>query len=318
MGRTLETLKLGEGRRIPQIVSKPAETAPVQDCVVDWEIGAEVPFVEVGGPGKKVELSPGLMKHAAQVIPKPPHLSVETPAIVVPKPQAVNLVEAKPMTAAFAPWPNVIAAPSCVSTDIIAYHQPDHVASKEYAGLLDAMCRGLKGEKANVLMLVGMKAHVGASTVLLNLAVCAALQRKARVIVVDANAPKASLAQRLGQPGAAGLAEILDGSLSLEQAVVKTGIGALHLLAAGTPGKRPVTADAMGWLHACLRERYDFIFVDAPAFQDPGLALHVPNADGVYLVLPQGESSPLDKVVAPSIARMGGRLSGLIHTHFAV
>ncbi len=59
MGRMLETFKLGEGRRAPLAISKPPDAMPVQDCVVDWEIGAEVPYVEVGGPGKKVELSPG-------------------------------------------------------------------------------------------------------------------------------------------------------------------------------------------------------------------------------------------------------------------
>jgi len=69
MGKMLETLKAGEGRRALLAISKPADGAPVQDCVADWEIGAEVPFVEVGGPGKKVELSPGLMKHPALAAP---------------------------------------------------------------------------------------------------------------------------------------------------------------------------------------------------------------------------------------------------------
>ena len=73
MGRMLETFKLGEGRRSPLALSKPADAAPAQDCVVDWEIGAEVPFVEVGGPNKKIELSPGLLQHPAQVTPQPLH-----------------------------------------------------------------------------------------------------------------------------------------------------------------------------------------------------------------------------------------------------
>src|ERR1017187_8636547 len=105
MGRMLETMKLGEGRRVPLAISKPAEGTPVQDCVVDWEIGEEVPYVEVGGPGKKVELSPGLLKHAPKAAPQPPHLTVES-APIAAKPKAVNLTETKPMTAAFEPWPS--------------------------------------------------------------------------------------------------------------------------------------------------------------------------------------------------------------------
>src|SRR5439155_25880559 len=101
MGRMLDTLKLGEGRRGPLPVAKPGDAAPAQDCVVDWEISEEVPFVEVGGPNKKVELSPGLMmKHPPQALPQAPHLPLEPS-----KPQAFKLTETKPMTAAFEAWP---------------------------------------------------------------------------------------------------------------------------------------------------------------------------------------------------------------------
>jgi Mrp family chromosome partitioning ATPase len=305
MGRMLDTMKLGEGRR-PLAIGTPVDGAPVQDCVVDWEIGEEVPYVEVGGPNKKVELSPGLLKHPAQAALQPPHGPIESVAVA----KAVNLIEPRPMTAVFAPWPAPIATPT-VSPEIIAFHQPDHATSKEYAALLAMIRRGLKVDGANVLLLLGARAHVGTTTVLLNLAVTAAMQ-DARVIVVDANATRASLAQRLGQSGITGLAEVLDGSLALEQAVLKTGIGSLYLLPAGASNKGALTNKAMSWLATWLRERYDLIFIDGPTIEEA--AAHVPQADGIYVVLPQGESLP--KGVAQAVSRMGGRLCGLIHTHF--
>ena len=309
MGRMLETMKLGE-RRTPLAINKPVDDAPVQDCVVDWEIGEEVPYVEVGGPNKKVELSPGLLQHPAQAVPRPPHLSIEpAPPQTVTKPKVVNLTETKPMTAVFAPWPTPLA----VSAEVIAYHQPNHATSKEYAGLFAAMRRGQKAEAANVLLLLGLKPHVGASTVLLNLAVTAALQ-DLRVIVVDANPQHASLARCLGHDSAKGLVEVLDGTLALDQAVVKTSIGSLHLLPAGAPSQCPLTGEAMSWLVAWLRERYDLILIDGPTIADA--AAQVPYADGIYLVMPQGESLP--KSAAHSVSHMGGRLCGLIHTHFDV
>jgi Mrp family chromosome partitioning ATPase len=308
MGRMLETMKLGDGRRSTLAISKPVDGAPVQDCVVDWEIGEEVPFVEVGGPNKKIELSPGLLKHPAQTTPQAPHLPIET--AVAPKAKTVNLTEPRPMTAVFAPWPAPAPMPT-VSPEIIAYHQPDHATSKEYAALLSMMRRGLKVDDANVLLLLGARAHVGTTTVLLNLAVTAA-HEEARVIVVDANPARASLAQCLGQSASGGLAEVLDGSLALEKAVLKTGIGSLHLLPAGASAKGALTNKAMSWLAMWLRERYDLIFIDGPTIEDA--ASHVPQADGIYLVLPQGESLP--KGVAEAVNRMGGRLCGLIHTHF--
>ena len=46
------------------------------------------------------------------------------------------------------------------------------------------------------------------------------------------------------------------------------------------------------------------------------ITLLIPHADDVYLVLPQGEAPTLGKSAAQTVARAGGRLSGLIHTHF--
>lgn len=317
MGRMLETFKLGEGRRTPLALSKPADAAPAQDCVVDWEIGAEVPFVEVGGPNKKMEVSSGLIQHPPQTTPQAPHLPLETAPAVL-QPSLVKLTEAKPMTAAFEPWPGVAPAPALISPEIIAFHQPDHAASKEYAVLLNSLRGNLKAEAASVLLLIGMKPNVGTSVVLLNLAVTAAVKQGLRTVIVDASGHGDRLARRLGHAGNAGIAEVLDGSLALEQAFVKTCIASLHFLPAGSSSVKPANAESLNWLIACLRQRYDLIFIDGPLLDDANLALHVPRADAVYLVLPQGESASLHKGAAQSISRMGGRLCGLIHTHFEI
>lgn len=313
MGRMLETLKLGEGRRTPLPVSKAADVAPVQDCVVDWEIGAEVPFVEVGGPNKKVELSPGLLKHPPQPVPQAPHLPVET--VPAAKKKVVELTETAPLTAAFEPWPAPTMTTLGISREIVAYHQPEHAASRQYAALLDAMCRGLRADAANVLLLIGLRPEVGACTVLLNLAACAALEQT-RVVVVDAG--QGDLASKLGHAAHASFLEVIAGTAALEQAIVKTGIDRLHLLPIGATDKNPLTSQAMAWLMAWLRERYELIFIAGPMLEDANLALQVPQADGIYLVLPQGEPAAIARGIAPGIARMGGRLSGLIHTHFEV
>jgi Mrp family chromosome partitioning ATPase len=316
MGKMLETLKAGEGRRASLAFSKPADGAPELDCVVDWEIGAEVPFVEVGGPGKKVELSPGLMMHPALAAPQAPHRAVE-PAPMAAKPKTVNLTETKPMTAAFEPWPAAAQTQLGISPEIIAYHQPDHPTSKEYDLLLEKMRGGLAAS-GGVLLLIGLKPRVGTSTVLLNLAVSAAMKQKVRVVVVDAKARHTGLAKRLGQGESAGLMEVMKGTLALEQAIVTTGIAALHLLPAGLAVKmqNPLTSEAMTWLIAWLRERYDLIFVDGPTMEDQDVAAQAPHADAIYLVLPNGDPTPLNKGIAQTFSRLGGRLCGLIHTHF--
>ena len=324
MGRMLETLKLGEGRMAPVAISKP-EAAPVQDCVTDWEIAEEVPYVEVGGPNKKVELSPGLMKHPPQAAPRPPHLPAQPAPVVAPavKPIAVYVTPARPMGVAFEPWPSPMPAPLAVSAEIITYHQPDHATSQAYAALLQTLRAGLKTGGAGVLLLAGLKPKAGTSTVLLNLAVLAAQAQNLRVMLIDGNGQRPALGQRLGLSASAGFMDVIEGAVALEQAIVKTDIAALHLLPTGASSKshRPIGAESMSWLIAWLRERYDLILIDGPSAEDAaGLAVHLPHADGVYLVLPRGATAAGagQEGVAQSLRRMGGRLCGLIHTHFDV
>jgi len=263
MGRMLETLKQGEGRRAMPAIDKTAPETPVQDCVVDWEIGEEVPFVEVGGPNKKVELSPGLMAHPAQVAPQPPH----QPAKVAIKPKAVQFTQTQPMAVAFEAMPTASTQPRDISAEIIAYHQPEHATSKEYAALLDAMLQNLHGNGTNVLLLVGVRPRVGASTVLLNLAAIAGMQKKLRVVLVEASGPHAGLSQLVGQSPRAGLDDVLAGSLGIERALMKTPIDTLQLLPAGDR-QRAFTAEGTAWLCSWLRERYDLILIDGPTLEN--------------------------------------------------
>jgi Mrp family chromosome partitioning ATPase len=309
MGRMLETMKLGQARRVPLAVSKPIDDVPVQDCVTDWEIAEEVPYVEVGGPNKKIESSPGLTRHAAQVAPQPPHLPVE-------KPKAVNLSVVQPTSVAFEPWHEAPPA-AAIRSEIIAHHHPEHPTSKEYESLLEALRGGMKIEAAQVLLLIGLKPNVGASTVLLNLAAIAARKHALRVAVIETDPRLAELAKLLGHRGEAGLHEVMAGTLALEHAVVKTAIPLVHLLPAGKPTKK-LAIGAMTWLIAWLRERFDVILLECPSVEtSPDVAIQVAHADAVYLVLPHGEPAAVGQHVAQSISGMGGRLCGLIHTHFA-
>lgn len=309
MGRMLETMKLGQGRHVPLAISKPADELPVQECVTDWEIAEEVPYVEVGGPNKKVESSPGLMKHAPQAAPQPPHMPLE-------KPKAVNLSVVPPASVAFEPWHEAPPA-AAVSAEIITFHHPEHATSKEYESLLDALRGCMKTEPARVLLLIGLKPEIGTSTVLLNLATVAAKKHGLRVAVIEADPRHAGLTQRLSHVGESGLYEVMAGALALEHAVVKTAIPSVHLLPAGKPTKK-LTSGAMTWLIAWLRERFDLILIEGPALEDaPDAVVHVTHADGTYLVLPHGEPASAGASVAQSISGMGGRLCGLIHTHFA-
>jgi Mrp family chromosome partitioning ATPase len=309
----LETLRQGEGPR----------PVPAESGAAAWPAEDEgAPYIEVGGPGKLVELSPGLIAHeahvtsAAQPAVQPPHPPVEK--TLAAKAPVVDLTAARPMTVAFEPWPVRPAGPLRVAPEVIAYHHPDHPVSREYAALFARILNGQAGPGTAVLLLAGLRPHVGATTVLLNLAVAAA-GATGRACVLDAHWSHPDLAARLGHAAPAGVQEALAGSLALEAVVLKTAVPALDLLPASAPGTTagPLTAEALTWLTAWLRERYDVVLIDGPSLAEPAeLARLAPRCDGVYLVLPQGETPAVPRGPAGAIPRMGGRLRGLIHTHF--
>lgn len=316
MGRTLETLRQSEGAR-RAIVGRSDST--VEECVVEWTLGEEeAPYIEVGGPEKKIELSPSLVhKHPPQPRVQPPHAVAEKAAAT----PVADLTAAQPMMVSYEAWPGAAVAPGGVAPEVIAYHDPEHVVSRQYAELLGKMLHDLPSESARVLLLAGMRPRVGTTAVLLNLAVTAARTKKRRVALLDAHWSSPGLASRLGHEPSAGIADALGGRLALEQAVLRTALPNLDLLPAGITGKPNTTPSVMAaaWLIAWLRGRYDLILIDGPAFgAADDVATLAPQADGAYLVLPQGEASAEARDRAQTFIRHGARLRGFIHTHFAM
>lgn len=312
MGRVLDTLKQGGASR----ATVPANEADSRGeaFLVDWTASDDaVPFIEVGAPGKRVETSPGLMlPHPPQAKVQPPHAPVERSAPA----GVVSLTEARPMAVAFEPWPG--AGARAVAPEVIAYHQPEHPVSLEYAALADALLDNAPGVGTPALLLTGVRSRVGTSTVVLNVAVALARGGARRVALLEAHWARPGLAARLGHAGAGGVHDVLGGRLALEQAVLATPVPALSLLPAG-PGKPAAApgAEAATWLLAWLRERYDLVLIDGPSLESTAdLAALAPACDGMYFVLPQGEAPQLQRALAQSVPRLGGRLRGLIHTRF--
>jgi Mrp family chromosome partitioning ATPase len=316
MGRMLETLKQASAGR-----SLLVEGATVrEECVVDWSLREteEIPFIEVGA-GKKIEGSAQVMavNHPPQAPIQPPHPPTEKSLIKAGPVKVIDLTAARPMAVSFEVWPGA-AAGRGLAPEIIAYHQPNHPISQQYAGLFAKILESLSGPATRSLLLSGARPHIGTSTVLLNLAVVGADQGKRRLVLVDAQRTRPSLADRLGLTIGAGLYDALAGHVALEQAVVKTSVAGLQLLPARAPdhAAEPPTSDALAWMLGWLKPRFDLILIDAPAWEEAvDASLLAPLCDGIFLVVLQGETALTHQTLTQSIARQGGRLRGLIHTH---
>jgi tyrosine-protein kinase Etk/Wzc len=139
----------------------------------------------------------------------------------------------------------------------------------------------------NVILFTGPTQGVGKSFVSSNFAYLLA-ETKASVLLIDADMRQGRLDGLLPERGVAGLAEVLEGRVALEDAIVRLDQSNLSVLVAGAA--RPSNPSellgrpAFQEMLATLRERYDFVVIDSPPVLPVSDALSI-AAHGCDLVL---------------------------------
>src|ERR1700687_590378 len=142
MGRMLETLKSnGAPQPSPDILLTADSPEPDE----------AMPFVEVGGP-----------RPAAPA--QAPHLESSAP-------RATTLQPCSPRSVVLQPAPALRGQAAQIAADLIAFHQPDHAVSSQYAAMLAQMTNESTTDGPPVLLLTGLAPGAGTTTVVLNLAV---------------------------------------------------------------------------------------------------------------------------------------------------
>ena len=111
----------------------------------------------------------------------------------------------------------------------------------------------------------------GKSVTAVNLAGALSLKSDARVLLLDADFRRPSVAKQLGLPPSPGLAEVLAGSVRLEDAAIQVEQFAdFCVLPAGEPPYNPVELfDSAAWKAMCevLRNRFRYIVMDSPPIE---------------------------------------------------
>jgi Mrp family chromosome partitioning ATPase len=299
MGRTLDALRQAETQPVDQPEAM-AVDAPQLQVVTGEEPAEEMPYIEVGGRGKVVEGSPDVLAAPA----------------VRPATRAPALAAQGPLAVAFRPCPAVPTPAPRMAAEVIAYHQPEHEVSKQYRALLSQVLPEPGGETGRALLFTGLTPGAGVTTALLNLAVSACAAERREVVVVDANLQRPALAGRVGVAAGPGLRDLLAGSAALDQAVRGTLQERLHVLTGGSGQAGSLSAEAVRWVVAWLRQRFELVFLDGPAW-DAGaeLAALVAAADRVLLVLDHADIERRDvRAAMRGITQLGGQLGGLLVT----
>jgi len=320
MGRMLEAMKrvvspasLEETSAAEAVAPAPGEPE-VAPADADSE---EVPFIEVGSRDKTVDASASVLTAAR---PKAAPFAMRTDPerrLDPASPRPSLLAEGGQRGFVFqAGKPLSRASTSRIAPEIIAYYEDSHPVSEQYRALRAKIQDIMAGTESPVLLFTALTPGAGTTTTLLNLAVTHCRHGKQRVVVVDAHLARPALAKRLGLVQATGLAEVLNGTAALEEALAASPQPGLHVLAANSRGSegRLLGEENLRWLAARLRERFDVVLLDSPAWGSCNdTAALAAVADAVFLVLDASDAdTPAVRQVTRTLAQRGWRLGGMI------
>jgi capsular exopolysaccharide synthesis family protein len=221
--------------------------------------------------------------------------SVTMPA-PAPPPSAVQRVEG---TSALNPDYAPLAEPEGPRTGIATLHpalvtaiSPHSKVSEQYRGIRARLAQREEAGPVRSLVVTSPGAGDGKSITAANLALTMAQELQRTVVLVDTDLRGATVHSLFGLERGPGLAEVLSGTASLDDALVDLPEHGLAILPAGETPSFPAEllgSAAMRRLADTLRNRFDRIVFDAPAVSplaDTGML--APIADGVVMVVRAG------------------------------
>jgi capsular exopolysaccharide synthesis family protein len=171
----------------------------------------------------------------------------------------------------------------------IALLQPESFVAEQFRTLRGRIDAISAKQPIRTIVMTSANAGDGKTTASINLAIVTALSLGRRVLLVDCDLRKPKIHQALGLRPDAGLAEVLTGARSLDEAVVKVEGMNLEVLAVRGLPPNPselLSSPNMAELIEEVSKRYDRVILDTPA------ALGMPDAkavaelaDGIVLVV---------------------------------
>ena len=180
--------------------------------------------------------------------------------------------EPVPLVETASPW--AAELPPDVSNDVdehlVSLLAPSSFASEQYRSLRHVIEQRHKASELSIVAVSSPGASDGKTTTAINLAGALAQGPDARILLVDGDLRKASMAARLGLGDGSGLGlvdAILDPNLSLPTVVRTLPDLNLSVLAAGRLPAAPyevLKSPRLGELLAEARRRFDYIIVDTP------------------------------------------------------
>ncbi len=147
-------------------------------------------------------------------------------------------------------------------------NDPRGRAAHQYRRLAIRLAELTEPRRAQSIAIMSAQAGDGKTTTACNLAIALAMNDQAsRVVLVDLDLHRAKIAPALGIEVDNPVGAVLRGELTIEQAVMKTDVEGLSILAAGRPEKDPewlLANPSHAEMIARLESQFDWVVIDTP------------------------------------------------------
>ncbi|ADU37074.1 polysaccharide biosynthesis tyrosine autokinase [Variovorax paradoxus] len=199
---------------------------------------------------------------------------------------------------------------------VLAALHPEDAALEGVRRLRTTLRFTMLGAPNNRILLTSATPGAGKTFVSANLAAMLAASGK-RVLLIDADVRRGSLAAQFGLAHDKGLAELIAGSATLSQATHAQVLPHLDVITSGTLPQDPATAlagDAFTQLLATLSARYDIVLIDAPPILWATETVAMASAMGTLLLLARAGESQLGDLLesAKRLAHVGASFHGVV------
>jgi capsular exopolysaccharide synthesis family protein len=279
---------------LPEHVSEAAEL-PAAAAEPDWAFGMEppregpIPFPKTPAEETSPEFPPIPATGWPLDFQAPPQPATGNRSSPVARKPALDLESL--ISPPASPWKGSPASHVPISLDTTARLLP-HVTNsgvvEHYRRLRTKLLQQHATRPFQILLVTSPGPEEGKTVTVLNLALSYAMLPNYKVLIVDGDLRKGSLGKWLGVHGTPGLSNLIDGSATLEQVVLKSDEFPVHFMVRGnskTPAAELLNSPLLGTHLRHMVEHFDLVIVDSPPVNViTDTHLLAANCDGVLLV----------------------------------